>query len=103
MEANSRIGGSDRPADPGQLRLESLNPPALREMIGSMPLSTPSEPIIAPDGVAVVMVCSRERRNEAEITPEVARNAIVRERAELLSRQIQRELRRRAQIEMRNS
>jgi peptidyl-prolyl cis-trans isomerase SurA len=49
------------------------------------------------------MVCSRERRNEAEITPEMARNQIVRERAELLSRQTQRELRRRAQIEMRQS
>jgi peptidyl-prolyl cis-trans isomerase SurA len=103
MEANARIGGSDRPADPGQVRLDALNPPALREMIGSLPLNAASEPIIAPDGIAVIMVCAKERRNEAEITPAVARNAILRDRAELLSRQLQRELRRRAQIEMRQS
>lgn len=104
MEANARAGGSDRPADPGgEVRLENMNPPALRQMIGSLPLNTPSEPIVAPDGIVLIMVCSRERRNEAEITPEVARNAIVRDRAELLSRQVQRELRRRAQIEMRQS
>ncbi|MGG5817237.1 peptidylprolyl isomerase [Falsiroseomonas sp. HW251] len=104
MEANARAGGSDRPADPGgELRLESMNPPPLRELVATQPLNTSSEPIVAPDGVALIMVCSRERRNEAEITPAIARNAIIRDRAELLSRQTQRELRRRAQIQMRNS
>jgi len=57
---------------------------------------------VAPDGIAVIMVCSRERRNLSEVTPEMARAAIVRERAELLSRQAQRDLRRRAQIEQRS-
>ncbi len=102
MEAASRTTGSDRPADPGQVRLEGVNPPQLRAMLASLQPGRASQPIIAPDGVAVVMVCSRERRNEAEITPEFARQLLVRDRAELLSRQVQRELRRRAQIEMRS-
>jgi peptidyl-prolyl cis-trans isomerase SurA len=102
IEAAARNSGSQRPADPGPVRLEALSPPPLRQMIGSLQPGRPSQPIVAPDGIAVVMVCSRERVNQAEITPEIARNAIVRDRAELLSRQTQRELRRRAQIDMRN-
>jgi peptidyl-prolyl cis-trans isomerase SurA len=103
MEAAGRAQGGDRPVDPGQVRQESLNPPQLRAMVAALPVGRASQPIIAPDGILVLMVCSRERRNEAEITPEMARSQIVRERAELLSRQTQRELRRRAQIEMRQS
>ena len=103
MDAAARTSGSDRPVDPGPVRLENMNPPQLRTMIAALPIARPSEPIIAPDGIAVLMVCSRERRNEAEITPEIARSTIVRDRAELLSRQVQRELRRRAQIEMRQT
>lgn len=102
MEQAARGTGSDRPADPGPLRLEGVQPPALRAMLGNLQPGRASQPIIAPDGVAVIILCSRERRNEAEVTPEVARQQLVRDRAELLSRQAMRELRRRAQIEMRS-
>lgn len=102
MEAASRTSGSDRPADPGQVREEQLTPPPLRALIAALPPRQASQPIVAPDGIAVIMVCSRERRNEAEVTPAMARAQIVRERAELLSRQTQRDLRRRAQIEQRS-
>ncbi|HEV7266039.1 MAG TPA: peptidylprolyl isomerase [Falsiroseomonas sp.] len=103
IEAAARTTGSDRPADPGPVRLEGLSPPPLRQLIGGLQPGRASQPIVAPDGIAVVMVCSRERVNQAEITPQIARAAIVRDRAELVSRQTQRELRRRAQIEMRNN
>jgi peptidyl-prolyl cis-trans isomerase SurA len=102
MDAAARSSGSDRPADPGPVRQETLSPPQLRQLISGLSVGRASQPIIAPDGIVVVMVCSRERRNEAEITPDIARQMIVRDRAELLSRQTQRELRRRAQIEMRS-
>jgi peptidyl-prolyl cis-trans isomerase SurA len=102
VEAAARGSSSDRPADPGQVRLESVNPPQLRALLAGLQPGRASQPIIAPDGVAIIMVCSRERRNEAEVTPEVARQLLVRDRAELTSRQAQRELRRRAQIEMRS-
>ena len=49
-----------------------------------------------------MMVCSREQRNLAEFTPEDAKQQILRDRIENLSRQVQRDLRRRAQIEMRS-
>jgi peptidyl-prolyl cis-trans isomerase SurA len=102
MEAAARSVGGDRPADPGPVRLESMQPPALRAMLAGMTPGRPSQPVIAPDGVAVLMVCSRETRNQAEVTPEVARNQLLRDRAELLSRQLMRDVRRRAQIEMRS-
>jgi len=101
MEAAAR--GSPRPADPGPIRLEQVNPPQFRELLAGLAPGRPSDPIIAPEGIIVLMVCGRETRNLAEITPEQIRAQLVRERAELLSRQVQRDLRRRAQIEMRAS
>jgi peptidyl-prolyl cis-trans isomerase SurA len=99
MEQQPR--GTDRPADPGPLRLEGLNPPALRSMLASLPIGRASQPVISPDGILLLMVCSREARNEAEFTPEMARSNILRDRVEVISRQLQRDLRRRAVIENR--
>lgn len=102
LEAAARTTGSGRDPDPGEVRLEAVQPPPLRQLIGSLRPGRASQPMIAPDGVAVIMVCSREARNQAEVTPDAARAQLVRDRAELLSRQVQRDLRRRAQIEMRS-
>lgn len=99
MEAQPRT--SDRPVDPGPLRLEGLNPPPLRQLIAGLPLGRPSQPIISPDGILLIMVCQREQRQIEDFTPEIARALILRDRVEVISRQLQRELRRRAVIEMR--
>ncbi len=99
MDAQPRT--SDRPSDPGPLRLEALNPPPLRQMLASLPLGRPSQPVISPDGILLIMVCSREQAREAEFTADMARATILRERVEVISRQLQRELRRRAIIEAR--
>lgn len=102
MDQAARASGSDRNPDPGPVRLEGIQPPPLRQLIGGLQRGRASQPVIAPDGVAVIMVCSRETRNQAEMTPDMARGQLIRDRVELLSRQIQRDLRRRAQIEMRS-
>lgn len=102
VEQAARAAGAARDPDPGPVRLEQVQPPPLRQLLAGLAPGRASQAIIAPDGVAVIMVCSRETRNEAEITPEQARATLVRDRAELLSRQLQRDLRRRAQIEMRD-
>ncbi len=99
MEQQPRAG--DRPADPGPVRLEGLNPPQLRTLLAGLPPNRSSQPLISPDGVMLIMVCSRETRNLSEFTPEMARGQILRERVETRSRQLQRELRRRAMIEIR--
>jgi len=92
---------SDRPVDPGTVRLEGVNPPPLRQILASLPVGRFSEPLVSPDGILLLMVCGRERTEAEEFTPEVARQTILRERVEVLSRQLQRELRRRAIIEQR--
>ncbi|MCA3286886.1 MAG: peptidylprolyl isomerase [Roseomonas sp.] len=101
MDAAAR--GSPRPADPGPVRLDNINPPELRELLGSLPIGRATQPIISMDGALIFMVCARETRNMAEANPQQAREILLRDRVELLSRQLQRDLRRRAQIEMRTN
>jgi peptidyl-prolyl cis-trans isomerase SurA len=101
VEAAAR-GNGDRPADPGQIRLEAVNPPQLRALLAGLTPGRASQPILTPDGVLVMMLCSRDQRNLAEVTPEQAKQQLLRDRIENLSRQLQRDLRRRAQIEMRS-
>jgi peptidyl-prolyl cis-trans isomerase SurA len=101
VEAAAR--GGPRPADPGPVRQDTVNPPELRELLGSLPIGRPSQPIISPDGVLILAVCSRETRNLAEVTPEQARERLLRERVELISRQVLRDLQRRAQIDIRQA
>ena len=101
VEAAAR--GGSRPADPGQVRQDTVTPQELRDLLGSLPIGRPSQPIISPDGVLILVVCARETRNLAEITPEQARDRLLRERVELISRQVLRDLQRRAQIDIRNA
>ncbi|TCZ59745.1 peptidylprolyl isomerase [Roseicella aquatilis] len=106
VEAAARAAGGagpgERPVDPGTIRLDTLNPPPLKELLSSLAPGKPSQPILTPDGVMVMMVCSKETRNLAEFTPGDAKQQILRDRIENLSRQLQRDLRRRAQIETRS-
>lgn len=99
MDAAAR--GSPRPADPGPVRLDNVTPPELRDLLSSLPIGRATQPIISMDGALIFMVCSKETRNMAEANPQQARDILLRDRIELLSRQLQRDLRRRAQIEMR--
>jgi peptidyl-prolyl cis-trans isomerase SurA len=101
MDAAAR--GSPRPSDPGPVRLDNINPPELRDLLGNLPIGRATQPIISIDGALIFMVCSRETRNLAEANPQQARDILLRDRIELLSRQLQRDLRRRAQIEIRTN
>jgi peptidyl-prolyl cis-trans isomerase SurA len=101
LDAASGMGA--RLNDPGQVRLDAVTPPELRDLLGSLPIGRPTQPIIAPDGAMILVVCERETRNLAEVTPEQARDQIVRERVELISRQVLRDLQRRAQIDIRSA
>jgi len=101
MDAAAR--GSPRPADPGPVRLDNITPPELRDLLGSLPIGRATQPIISVDGALIFMVCLRETRNLAEANPQQARDILLRDRIELLSRQLQRDLRRRAQIEIRTN
>ncbi len=100
-QAAARIGG-ERPSDPGPIRLETVTPPPLRSLLAGLQPGKASQPILTPEGVMVMMVCSREQKNLAELTPDQIKSQLLRDRVENLSRQLQRDLRRRATIEMRS-
>jgi peptidyl-prolyl cis-trans isomerase SurA len=94
---------SPRPANPGDIRLESVSPPAFRDMLDKLPLQTATKPLVSPDGIAVMIVCSREQKNLAALTPKEIRDQIVEQRVDLLSRQLQQDLRSQANIEIRGN
>ncbi|HTB48156.1 MAG TPA: peptidylprolyl isomerase [Acetobacteraceae bacterium] len=103
MEQVAKANNSPRPVDPGDVRLETINPPAFRQLLGSLPFDRASQPLVASDGIAVVIVCSREEKNLATLTNAEMRQRILSERVELASRQLQRDLRRQATIDIRSA
>ena len=102
MEAANERAGKTRPSDPGPVRLEGIGSPPLRALLSSMPLNQASRPVVANEGVAVLMVCSRDLKTESEPSRQEITNRILSERIELASRQLQRDLRRRAVMDVRS-
>lgn len=102
MEQAAKTYGSTRPADPGDVRLDSINPPALRQVLATSPLDKATQPLVTNDGIAVLIVCSRGDKNMAQESKEDVRAQLLDERIELLSRQLQADLRRHATIEIRS-
>jgi peptidyl-prolyl cis-trans isomerase SurA len=89
------------PVDPGELRLEGINPPPFRQLLATLPIGKASQPLVSNDGIAVVVVCGREQKNMAMLSKQDVQRQIIGERVELLSRQMLRDLRRQANIDIR--
>ena len=100
MEAANKAAGSTRPADPGEVRLESLSG-QMRTLLGGLSPNQVSRPLISTDGIGLVMVCSSTQKNMAEGDKDEIGNRLLNERVELMSRQLLRDLRRRAIIDIR--
>lgn len=103
MEQTAKANNSPRPADPGEIRLESVNPPAFRQVLASLPFDRASQPLVTNDGIAVLIVCSREQKNLAQQNKQEVQAQILNERVELVSRQLLANLRRHAAIDIRAS
>ncbi len=101
MEQAAKDNNSPRPPDPGEIRLDAVNPPQFRAMLASLSIGRASKPLVSTDGIAVMMVCERGEKNLNEITRKQVQEQILQTRVELLSRQMQQDLRRQARIEMR--
>jgi peptidyl-prolyl cis-trans isomerase SurA len=98
---NAEAGGG-RQADPGELRIDAIGVGPLRELIGSIPVGRASQPLIAEDGVAILMVCARETKNLGIPSERELGERILSERVELTGRQLMRDLQRRAVIDLRS-
>ena len=101
MEAANTRFGNVRPANPGEVRLEGVGSPQLRALLSGLQPGVPSKPVVAAEGVAVILVCSREQKSQAAPSKEEITNRLLNERVELTSRQLQRDLRRRAVLDER--
>jgi peptidyl-prolyl cis-trans isomerase SurA len=103
MEAYAKANPPPRPLDPGEIRIDRVNPPPFRQMLQTIAIGQASQPLVATDGITVLVVCAREEKNLAAVNGPELRAQIVEERAELAARQLQRTLRRQATIELRPS
>jgi peptidyl-prolyl cis-trans isomerase SurA len=101
MEQTAKANNSPRPADPGEIRLEGVNPPAFRQILATLPFDRATQPMVTSDGIAVMIVCSREEKNMAQQSKQDVQAQLFNERVELLSRQLLANLRRHATIDLR--
>ncbi len=101
MAAADKAAGNPPRPDPVEVRLESVNPPELRALLGKLSENKPSEPLVTQEGIMVVIVCSREERNLGMPSKEEVMNQLFSQRVELISRQMMRDLHRRASIDQR--
>jgi len=98
--ANARVGNV-HPSDPGDLVLEQLGNPNMRQLLSNLQVGHASPPLPAQDGIAVIMVCSRDTKSAGLPSHDDLMNKIIGDRTELASRQLMRDLQRRAAIDMR--
>ncbi len=98
-KANNPAG---RAADPGEVRVEGVNPPVFRQILSTIAIGKATEPLISRDGIAVIVVCTREEKNTGEITAQEVQRRLVGEHVEMLSRQTMRDLHRQANIDLRS-
>jgi peptidyl-prolyl cis-trans isomerase SurA len=102
MEAENKAQGGKRPSDPGEVRLDHLTP-QMQQLLGVLEPGHASKALVTPDGIMVVMVCSRAQKNLAAMSRDDIANQLLEERVELASRQLQQDIRRRALIDQRSS
>ncbi|WP_171033880.1 peptidylprolyl isomerase [Lichenicoccus roseus] len=102
VEAANQSAGSPRPANPGDVQLDHLNP-QMRAVLDPLKPGQATRPLVSTDGIAVIMVCSRDTRNLSDQSPDEIADQLLNERVEQVSRQVNRDLHRRASIEMRSS
>lgn len=101
MEQEAKALNSPRPADPGEVRLDQVNPAAFREMLSTQPINVATKPLVSPDGIAIMIVCSRDQKNLAQMSASDIKHQLFVQRVDLLSRQLLQDLRSQARIEIR--
>lgn len=103
LKANAEAGGGNVQAPPPtDIRLESLPSPQLRTLLTGLPEGKASQPLVSAEGIGLLMVCSREEKNLGTLDKQQIANQLLSERIELASRQLLRDLRRRAVIDVRS-
>jgi peptidyl-prolyl cis-trans isomerase SurA len=98
MDGLNASFGNARPDNPGPVNLADVTPPAFQQILATIPIGKISQPLVAQDGVSVVMVCSRQTQPVGLPSNEQIRNLIVDRRVQLESQQLLDDLRHRSII-----
>lgn len=102
IEEFSKKNSNIKISDPGELQLERLNP-EMANVLKNLQTGQVSKPLVSLDGIALLTVCSRERKNLADISASEIANQLMNQRVEQASQQLDRDLHRQAIIEIHNS
>jgi peptidyl-prolyl cis-trans isomerase SurA len=90
--------GNVRPSDPGPVNLATVTPAAFQAVLANLAVGQPSKPLVAVDGVTIVMVCSRTTQAQALPSRDDIAQIIVDHRVDLESKQLLDDLRHRSII-----
>jgi len=93
MDALNKQFGAVRPDDPGTVTLADVTPPQFQQMLATIPIGQVSQPLVAQDGVSVVMVCTRQTAPVGLPSDEDIRDLIIERRVQLESQQLLDDLR----------
>lgn len=99
--AADKVEGAKK-LNPGEMAVGSISNPVVRQLVATLAVGKASQPLIADDGVAVVMVCARGESTTGLPPPAQLRTRILNQRIELASHQLMRSLQRRAVIDLRS-
>jgi peptidyl-prolyl cis-trans isomerase SurA len=98
MTALNATFGNVHPADPGPVNLATVTPPAFQNLLSNLQVGQVSQPLVAQDGVSVVIECSRQAQAESLPSDDAIAQIIVERRVELESKQLLDNLRHRSII-----
>ncbi len=98
MEALNNADGKTRPADPGPVNLAQVTPPAFQTLLANLPVGQVSRPLVAQDGVSIVIVCSRQTSPVGLPSDNDIGDAIISQRVQMESQQLLDDLRHRSII-----
>lgn len=98
MEAANATLGNIRPSDPGPVILENVTPAAFQNILAHLQPNQTSQPLVAQDGVSIVMLCSKQNQAAGLPPDQNISDLIVQHRVELESQQLLDDLRNRSII-----
>ena len=102
LEAANKSFGEKRPGNPGEVQLDRLNP-QMANVLKPLGVNVASHPLVSVDGIDIIMICSRTEKNLAERNTEEVADQLLNDRVEQVSRQLNRDLHRKAVIDMRST
>lgn len=101
VESANQKAGSGRPSDPGIIQLERLNP-EMAGLLKGLQIGQLSKPLVSTEGISLIMICSQEKKNLADISASEIANQLLNQRVEQTAQQLERDLHRQAIIQWRN-